>query len=224
MLGFVERIEATIANPVNVANQREEPPIESNHSITEGQLSCEILSVKTDGHSNFSTTQDAKNCSENKKHDEEEEAQENNKTEEIKSRVVTWQNVKDVIVEESKKPHVALKNLLGETNKEDSSSKHTKRNSLGEMFSPPREKTTHSSSQQPYPEQKNIQASTVKEQPTLQGSPARVTLINAEEVQKEWNSPARLPPINKNTKGGKTKGKPQWTPFMCCSSAVKSVI
>ncbi|KMZ60382.1 hypothetical protein ZOSMA_5G02480, partial [Zostera marina] len=208
-----EKTEATIANPVNVANQTEEHPNESNHSIT-GQLSCEILPV---------------NSYRVKKHgdgdDEEEEAQEKNKTEEIKSRVVNWQNVKDVIVVESKKAHVALKNLLGESNEEGtSSSKHTKRNSLGEMFSPSREKTTHCSSQQQHPEQKKIQTTTTKEQPILQGSPARVALANAEEVQKEWNSPARLPPINKNTKGAKTKGKPQWTPFMCCSSAVKSVI
>ncbi|KMZ66306.1 hypothetical protein ZOSMA_2G03220 [Zostera marina] len=95
-----EKTEATIANPVNVANQTEEHPNESNHSIT-GQLSCEILPVNSYGV---------------KKHgdgdDEEEEAQEKNKTEEIKSRVVNWQNVKDVIVVESKKPHVALKNLL----------------------------------------------------------------------------------------------------------------
>ncbi|KAL2924067.1 Speckle-type POZ protein-like [Bienertia sinuspersici] len=38
-----------------------------------------------------------------------------------------------------------------------------------------------------------------------------------EEMGKEWNSPARYP-VNIKTEKRKTKGRPYWAPFLCCSS------
>ncbi|MED6134209.1 hypothetical protein PIB30_035000 [Stylosanthes scabra] len=121
------------------------------------------------------------------------ESQERNKNEEIIAKVTNWSTPKE---------HTPLKSLLGEAAHSHSPS------------SPILEENLSSRKNGKLPQNNGSGLTTVN---SILGpeSPSAQTLIN--DAAKEWNSPARYPAEMKREKR-KSKSRPYWIQFVCCSS------